>query len=160
MRNPFRSRLLHTTLIVGSAAFASPVMAQTAPATQETQQQATDANTPAPADQGGDIVVTGTLITNPNLVSSSPVNTVSENELTLRNITNVEQIVRELPGAVPGIGAAVNNGNGGFSTVNLRNLGANRNLVLLDGNRLVPAAAGARSTSTTSRPRSCSASTS
>lgn len=142
MRNPFRSRLLHTTLLVGSAAFASPLMAQTAPATQETQQQATDANTPAPADQGGDIVVTGTLITNPNLVSSSPVNTVSENELTLRNITNVEQIVRELPGAVPGIGAAVNNGNGGFSTVNLRNLGANRNLVLLDGNRLVPAAAG------------------
>lgn len=142
MRNPLRSRLLTTTLLVGSAAFTSPVMAQTAPATQETQQQAVDANTPAPADQGGDIVVTGTLITNPNLVSSSPVNTVSENELTLRNITNVEQIVRELPGAVPGIGAAVNNGNGGFATVNLRNLGSNRNLILLDGNRLVPAAAG------------------
>ena len=37
------------------------------------------------------------------------------------------------------IGSAVNNGNGGSSFVNLRGLGSNRNLVLLDGNRLVPA---------------------
>jgi iron complex outermembrane receptor protein len=33
----------------------------------------------------------------------------------------------------------VNNGNGGNSYVNLRGLGSNRNIVLLDGNRLVPA---------------------
>jgi outer membrane receptor protein involved in Fe transport len=134
-----RSHLLTTTLFAGAAVLAASASAQTAPATQETQQVSTDANTPPPADEGQDIVVTGTLISNPNLVSSSPVNVVSENELTLRNINNVEQIIRELPGAVPGVGSAVNNGTGGFATINLRNLGSQRNLVLLDGDRLVPA---------------------
>lgn len=138
----FRSRLLNTTLLVGAAISATPTFAQVAPATQETQQVSTDPNTPPPAVEGQDIVVTGTLISNPNLVSSSPVNVVSENELTLRNVNNVEQIIRELPGAVPGIGSAVNNGTGGFATINLRNLGSQRNLVLLDGDRLTPAAAG------------------
>jgi len=137
-----RSHLLNTTLFAGAAFLAAPTSAQTAPATQETQQVSNDPNTPPPAEEGQDIVVTGTLISNPNLVSSSPVNVVSENELTLRNVNNVEQIIRELPGAVPGIGSAVNNGTGGFATINLRNLGSQRNLVLLDGDRLVPAAAG------------------
>ena len=140
MTSRIRSRLLNTTLFVGAAFAATPTLAQTAPATQETQLQSTP-NTPPPAEEGQDIVVTGTLISNPNLVSSSPVNVVSENELTLRNVNNVEQIIRELPGAVPGIGSAVNNGTGGFFTVNLRNLGSQRNLVLLDGDRLVPASA-------------------
>ncbi|MET0374480.1 MAG: TonB-dependent receptor [Rhizorhabdus sp.] len=141
MTSRIRTHLLNTTLFVGAALVATPTLAQTAPATQETQQQSTP-NASAPADEGQDIVVTGTLISNPNLVSSSPVNVVSENELTLRNVNNVEQIIRELPGAVPGIGSAVNNGTGGFATINLRNLGSQRNLVLLDGDRLVPAAAG------------------
>ncbi|GAA0676737.1 outer membrane receptor protein involved in Fe transport [Sphingomonas insulae] len=141
MTSRTRIRLLNTTLFVGAAMVATPTLAQTAPATQETQQQSTP-NASAPAEEGQDIVVTGTLISNPNLVSSSPVNVVSENELTLRNVNNVEQIIRELPGAVPGIGSAVNNGTGGFATINLRNLGSQRNLVLLDGDRIVPAAAG------------------
>ncbi len=137
----FRSHLLNTTLFAGAALAATPALAQVTPATQETQQVSNNANTPAPAEEGQDIVVTGTLISNPNLVSSSPVNVVSENELTLRNINNVEQVIRELPGAVAGIGSATNNGNGGFASINLRNLGTQRNLVLLDGDRLVPAAA-------------------
>ncbi|NTS64856.1 TonB-dependent receptor [Sphingomonas sp. HHU CXW] len=143
MKLEFRSRLLTSTLMVGAAALSTSVQAQTAPATQETQQVSQDPNTPPPAaDPGGDIIVTGTLISNPNIVSSSPVNVVSENELALRNVNNVEQMVRELPGVVPGIGSAVNNGTGGFATINLRNLGAQRNLVLLDGDRLVPASSG------------------
>ena len=141
MHMTVRSRLLVSTLLLGTT-FGSPAFAQTAPATKETQQESTDPNAAAPAAEGQDIVVTGTLISNPNLVSSSPVNVVSENELTLRNVNNVEQILRELPGAVPGIGSAVNNGQGGFATINLRNLGSQRNLVLIDGDRLVPAAAG------------------
>ncbi|USU06004.1 TonB-dependent receptor [Sphingomonadaceae bacterium OTU29MARTA1] len=142
MTSRFRTRLLNTSLFVGAAMAATPALAQVTPATQETQQTSTDPNTPPPATEGQDIVVTGTLISNPNLVSSSPVSVVSENELTLRNINNVEQVIRELPGAVPGIGAAVNNGNGGFASINLRNLGEQRNLVLIDGDRIVPAASG------------------
>jgi outer membrane receptor protein involved in Fe transport len=85
------------------------------------------------------IVVTGSLIKNPNLEASSPINVVNSEELELRNIGNAEEVLRSLPGAVPGIGSAVNNGNGGFASIDLRGLGTQRNLVLLDGNRLVVA---------------------
>ncbi|MCZ8325740.1 MAG: TonB-dependent receptor [Sphingomonadaceae bacterium] len=85
------------------------------------------------------IVVTGSLIRNPNLEASSPINVVGEDEIQLRNTGNAEDLLRSLPGAVPGIGSAVNNGNGGFASVDLRGLGAQRNLVLLDGDRLVVA---------------------
>jgi outer membrane receptor protein involved in Fe transport len=56
----------------------------------------------------------------------------------LKQSNVAEEVLRELPGVVPSIGSAINNGNGGASFVDLRGLGANRNIVLLDGNRLVP----------------------
>ncbi len=89
------------------------------------------------ADQGA-IVVTGTLVRNPNLVASAPVNTVGEEEIELQQANVAEELLRELPGAVPSIGSAVNNGNGGASYVDLRGLGSFRNIVLLDGVRIAP----------------------
>jgi iron complex outermembrane recepter protein len=86
-----------------------------------------------------EIVVTGSLIKNPNLEQSSPVGVVTAEEVELRQTNVAEQFLRELPSAVPSIGSAVNNGNGGASFVNLRGIGSNRNLVLLDGQRVAPA---------------------
>jgi outer membrane receptor protein involved in Fe transport len=128
----FRKSLLATTIFVGIAGIASPAFAQDsaaqAPATQDA------------ASQGGDeIVVTGTLIRNPNLARSAPVNVTTSDELELKQTNVAEEILREIPGVVPSIGSAVNNGNGGASFVNLRGLGSNRNIVLVDGSRLVPA---------------------
>lgn len=88
---------------------------------------------------GDTIVVTGSRITNPNLELSSPVGVVTSEEIELRQTNVAEQFLRELPSAVPSIGSAVNNGNGGSSFVNLRGIGSQRNLVLLDGRRFVPA---------------------
>ncbi len=95
----------------------------------------------APADEGenADIVVTGSLITNPNLDRSTPVNATTSEEIELLQSNVAEEILREIPGIVPSIGSAVNNGNGGASFVNLRGLGSFRNVVLLDGVRIVPA---------------------
>jgi outer membrane receptor protein involved in Fe transport len=144
MRTNFRSRLLTTTLFVGAVMASGSAFAQQGDSTGSAtagdpgvvaQQGAPDIDT----SNGSDIVVTGTLISNPNLETSSPINVVSEGELQLRNVTNAEQILRDLPGAVPGIGSATNNGNGGFSTVNLRGLGSRRNLVLINGERVVTA---------------------
>ncbi|MEO5868210.1 MAG: TonB-dependent receptor [Sphingomonas sp.] len=148
----YRSRLLTSTLLVGAAVIATPSFAQTAdPASQpKTGVQSNDPAAPAagvstqdsapPAGQtsGGDIVVTGTLIRNPNLIASSPVAVVGQEEINLRQTNTAEEILRDLPGAVPSIGSAVNNGNGGSSFADLRGLGNFRNVVLLDGNRLVP----------------------
>src|SRR5688572_7489380 len=91
------------------------------------------------AADGEDIVVTGTLIRNPNLEQSTPVNVTTSDAIELKQSNLAEEVLREIPGIVSSIGSGVNNGNGGFSFVDLRGLGANRNIVLLDGNRLVPA---------------------
>ncbi len=91
------------------------------------------------AATSSEIVVTGTLIRNPNLERSSPVNVTGADEIELLQSNVAEEILREIPGVVPSVGSAVNNGNGGSSFVNLRGLGSNRNLVLVDGNRLAPA---------------------
>lgn len=85
-----------------------------------------------------EVIVTGSLIRNPNLTRSAPVNVISSEEMEYQSISVVEEMLREVPGAVPSIGANVNNGNGGFSYVNLRGLGSNRNVVLVDGRRMAP----------------------
>ena len=135
MKLDFRSRLLTTTLMVGAIAFATSAEAQTTPAVPASQ----DAQAPA---EGADIVVTGTLIRDPNTVASSPVSVIGSEEMQLRQTNVAEEVLRSIPGVVPSIGSQVNNGNGGASFVNLRGLGSNRNLVLLDGARISPAGLG------------------
>ncbi len=98
---------------------------------------AQDAEDDAAADQT--IVVTGSLIRNPNLEQANPVNVTTSDAIELKQSNTAEEVLREVPGIVPNIGTAVNNGNGGSSYVDLRGLGSNRNIVLLDGNRIVPA---------------------
>lgn len=78
------------------------------------------------------------MISNPNLEQSNPVNVTTADQIELNQNNVAEEVLRELPGVVPSIGSAVNNGNGGASYVDLRGLGSNRNIVLLDGNRIVP----------------------
>ncbi len=137
-------------LLAGSAAAAlvvgTPAWAQDAPPAEEmaSDDQAPGTTTQEAVQQeaaaeGEDIVVTGTLIRNPNLESSTPVNVTTSDAIELKQSNVAEEVLRELPGVVPSIGSAVNNGNPGSSFVDLRGLGPNRNIVLLDGNRLVPA---------------------
>ncbi len=91
-----------------------------------------------------EIVVTGSLIQNPNLVQSTPVNATTAEDIELLQSNVAEEVLRELPGVVPSIGSAVNNGNGGASYVDLRGLGSTRNIVLLDGNRIAPSGLAGR----------------
>jgi outer membrane receptor protein involved in Fe transport len=84
------------------------------------------------------IVVTGSRIARPDLQASSPVAVVSSETLKLASKTGVEEFLRNIPQAVAGIGSSNNNGNPGVATVNLRNLGEERTLVLVDGKRFVP----------------------
>jgi outer membrane receptor protein involved in Fe transport len=152
MLSPYRSRLLTSTLMVSATLLAQPAFAQEAdpasqpktgiqsnnPAAPAAGISSQDSAPPAGENSTGEIVVTGTLIRNPNLISSSPVAVVGQEEIALRQSNTAEQILRDLPGAVPSIGSAVNNGNGGASFADLRGLGNFRNVVLLDGTRIAP----------------------
>ena len=129
----FGATCLQPLALVGGAAAmlaAVPAFAQDADPQAEVTDEATDSNT---------IVVTGSLLSNPNLVQSNPVNVTTSDQIELKQSNTAEEVLREIPGIVANIGNAVNNGNGGNSYVDLRGLGSNRNIVLLDGNRLVPA---------------------
>jgi outer membrane receptor protein involved in Fe transport len=141
----FRETLLASTMIAGmlvaTPAFAQEAPPEGAPPSDETPPagvQTQESAGPAEENSQGDIVVTGTLIKNPNLTSSSPVSVVGQEEIQLRQSNVAEELLRDLPGAVPSIGSAVNNGNGGASFADLRGLGNFRNLVLLDGQRITP----------------------
>lgn len=85
-----------------------------------------------------EIVVTGSLIRNPNLEQSTPVNVTTSDTIELKQSNVAEEVLREMPGVVPNMGSAVNNGNTGGSYVDLRGLGSTRNIVLLNGNRVAP----------------------
>nr|WP_314863950.1 TonB-dependent receptor [uncultured Undibacterium sp.] len=84
------------------------------------------------------VVVTGTRITTPGTTSNSPITSLTANEIQASQPVSVEEFFKGLPAAVPAIGANTNNGSNGAATIDLRGLGPNRTLVLLNGRRLVP----------------------
>ncbi len=84
------------------------------------------------------VEVTGTRIKTPGAVSNSPISSVAEEEIKSAQPIAVEEFIKLLPAAVPAIGAGTNNGGNGGATIDLRGLGPNRTLVLLDGRRIVP----------------------
>jgi iron complex outermembrane receptor protein len=86
------------------------------------------------------VVVTGSRIPQVGIYSSSPVTALGDHELKLEGTTNVSGALQTLPSVVnDGDGNSVNNGTSGIATVDLRNLGTKRTLVLVDGKRLVAA---------------------
>ena len=85
-----------------------------------------------------EVVVTGSRIPHPGLTSVSPLTTVGSQDIKLQGVQNVEDLINSLPQAFADFGAMESNGATGTATVNLRNLGNKRTLVLVDGKRLQP----------------------
>lgn len=90
----------------------------------------------APAETLQKVEVTGSRI--PTLVTegSSPVTVLSSKDIKADGVRTAEDLLNNLPQAFAGQGAAVSNGATGTATVNLRNLGADRTLVLINGKRM------------------------
>ena len=84
------------------------------------------------------IVVTGTRIQSPGVVSASPVDSVDAEEIARQQQPELERVIRVLPMTIPGDGQNVNNGTAGAATLNLRGLGPQRNLIMMDGQRVTP----------------------
>ena len=114
---------------LGAATIALAIGLSSAPSFAQDTQVTTE-------DDGGMIVVTGTRIARPNMESASPVAVVTgENATEFADVT-LDTFINTLPQVNPaGTTTSNNPGNGGQSNVNLRGLGSNRNLVLIDGRR-------------------------
>ena len=100
--------------------------------------QAFAQSTPAPGATVGEIVVTGSRIPQPNLTSSSPVQVVSSEDVKLTGTTQTADLLNQLPQVFAGMSSNISNGATGTANVNLRGLGSQRTLVLIDGRRLGP----------------------
>ncbi len=118
---------LGTSTLAISAVLATPAFAQ---------------NEGAEASDNDDvIVVTGTRIERPALEAPSPITSVTSENIALSGETNIVEFLNEVPALV---GSQDNDdatnlgiGTTGVNTLNLRNLGSNRTLVLVNGRRHV-----------------------
>lgn len=118
---------------------------------QEAEPAAPLAQTPAEqaaeqsAGEPGGIVVTGSRIRSPTLTSPSPIQVVTAQDIENTGLIDVQEVLQQNP-AVGNPGASrTQNTFGtspGRSTVNLRNLGPSRTLVLIDGRRSVAGVPG------------------
>jgi len=101
-------------------------------------------STPALAQDGAEeeeeaIVVTGTRLARQDFEAISPITTVGAEQLELTATLTTDSLLNELPQIVPGNTRTSNNAGGeDFATVDLRGLGPQRTLVLINGER-VPA---------------------
>ena len=83
-----------------------------------------------------EVVVTGSRLTKSNVTSSVPLVQIGAEEINSRGVARVEDVVNILPNVFVSQTAEVANGASGTSTLNLRGLGSQRTLVLIDGKRL------------------------
>ena len=102
------------------AALCAPVMAQEQPKEEAIEE----------------IITTGTRIRDENIVAASPITTITEQEISLKQTPNIKRIFRDMPITIPGDDENVNNGTAGQATLDLRGLGPERSLLLIDGIQL------------------------
>jgi iron complex outermembrane receptor protein len=82
------------------------------------------------------VTITGTRIPQRDYFVDSPLTTVGAEQLQATGAITPEQLLNTLPQVVPASTISSNNpGNNGAANIDLRGLGPNRNIVLIDGRR-------------------------
>jgi len=107
---------------VSAGAFSSGALAQAAQTTGEEIEQ---------------IIVTGSRIARPEADAASPIAVIGSEAIALLGTQNVENILNTMPQVLATTTSASNNPGGGVATVNMRGLGSQRTLVLVDGRRYI-----------------------
>jgi outer membrane receptor protein involved in Fe transport len=141
-----RSRTTVLALVVSLVTVAVSASAQDT--AQPTDQAAPPAAAPAATTQAGqpanppeEIVVTGSRIERKDFVANSPVITLSSEQMEEHADITLDTYLNTLPQVNPaGTTTSNNPPNNGQSNIDLRGLGPNRNLVLIDGRRAMVSA--------------------
>jgi iron complex outermembrane receptor protein len=121
-----RGRLLASTMLAAMLASAAPAFAQ-------------DTNAEGTEVEG--IVVTGSRIVRQDYVANSPIATVTGEQVVANADVTLDTFLNTLPQVSPaGTTTSNNPPNGGQANIDLRGLGANRNIVLVDGRRAMVSA--------------------
>ena len=141
MRNLTSFKFGTATVALGIAIAASPVLAQGQPTEETLEEQGAD-----PAPPGNAIVVTGSRIASPTVESPAPLQIVDAQGIDDAGVTNIQEVLLENPVfGTPGLSrtnSAFLTSGTGVATVDLRDLGSDRTLVLINGRRVVGSLAG------------------
>lgn len=101
---------------------------------------AQDAPQTSGVEESEPIVVTGSRIARSGFTAPTPVTVLGEDQIARQGATNIAQVLNEIPAFRPQstpATTAIFVSNLGASTADLRGLGGNRTLVLIDGRRVV-----------------------
>ena len=128
------SKMYYVAAILGS-------MSSTVAAAQSDQTDS-EVDEAAESSEGGrEILVTGSRILRRDYVSESPIVTLDQEDIALTGSPSIDTKLNQLPQLTASASTAAPTANtrGGQASANLRGLGQQRTLVLLDGRRLQPA---------------------
>ena len=93
------------------------------------------------------IQVTGSRIKRTDMETSSPVTLIGADDIKAMGASSIDGVLQKMTAASGAMtNPAVNNGSGGNARVDLRGLGAQRTLVLVNGRRMINSGTGAAST--------------
>lgn len=84
-----------------------------------------------------EVIVTGSRIPRADLVANSPVAVVGAEEFTLTGQVTAERVLNTIPQIIPSFTNTSNNPGSGTATLNLRGLGTQRTLVMVNGRRFI-----------------------
>jgi iron complex outermembrane receptor protein len=88
------------------------------------------------------VSVIGSRIRRADFAANAPVASISAEQFELNATFNTEQLLNQLPQIIPGLDRTSNNPGNGTASIDLRGLGSNRTLVLVNGRRAVPTGSG------------------
>lgn len=139
----WKKRLFTTSLFAGALfAAASPMVAVAQEADETVIETTTAAGGEAEARQQL-ITVTGSRFARRDEVAESPILTIGQDAMLESGYTTVEHYLNTLPQITPSLSSQSNNpSSNGRAVLDLRGLGSNRNIVLIDGRRGMPSFAG------------------
>ncbi len=89
-------------------------------------------------EQVEEVIVTGSRIARPDLDSASPVSVINRDEIKVTGLTDVGDLIQSMPSMSGSpIGTTTNNGGNGSVQIDLRGMGVDRTLTLVNGMRTV-----------------------
>jgi iron complex outermembrane receptor protein len=146
-----RKHLNHTSSLVGGVLAAFILVAPAAVSAQEASATGDEAT------EIDEVVVTGTRIRIQDYVASNPVVSVTSEQIAYSGVTNVTDFMTDFPALVGSFNSQDSADTGGqtsagLNLLDLRNLGTNRTLVLVNGRRHVAGSPGSAAIDTNTIP--------
>ena len=115
------------------------VLAMPLPAQAQTAQAQTESVVDEEVEE---IVVTGSRLVRRDFSAPSPIQSIDKDTLNFAGQQTLEATLNRMPQLTPDFGRSSNNPGNGTARINLRGLGSNRTLVMLNGRRLAPSGIG------------------